>query len=208
MEKTLEWRIFDCFKAIIIPNRQTIPSAHRSELFCCSMLLPKCGIAWRNDDFTASVSTYPTEMLLSLLNPEPFSPFSPQGPDRVHWGTFQTQDFGLSHFDWIPIGSMYAIYGNIYHQYTPNVSIYTIHGWYGIERCSAHFSVTCIAIGIFRSRPGNSSECPHFDVLRSMAISGTDWLEVPIPYIFGLFFRPKFQEISPQFRNGLKDGVS
>ena len=34
--------------------------------------------------------------------------------------------------DAIPIGSMYAIYGNIYHQYTPNVSIYTIHGSYGI----------------------------------------------------------------------------
>ena len=33
----------------------------------------------------------------------------------------------------IPIGSMYAIYGNIYHQYTPNVSIYTIHGSYGIR---------------------------------------------------------------------------
>ena len=30
-----------------------------------------------------------------------------------------------------PIGSMYAIYGNIYHQYTPNVNIYTIHGSYG-----------------------------------------------------------------------------
>ena len=28
-------------------------------------------------------------------------------------------------------GSMYDIYGNIYHQYTPNVSIYTIHGSYG-----------------------------------------------------------------------------
>ena len=27
---------------------------------------------------------------------------------------------------------MYAIYGNIYHEYTPNVSIYTIHGSYGI----------------------------------------------------------------------------
>ena len=27
----------------------------------------------------------------------------------------------------LPIGSMYAIYGNIYHQYTPNVSIY--HTW-------------------------------------------------------------------------------
>ena len=33
---------------------------------------------------------------------------------------------------YIPIGSMYAIYANIYHQYTPNVSIYTIHGSYGI----------------------------------------------------------------------------
>jgi hypothetical protein len=31
----------------------------------------------------------------------------------------------------LPIGSMYAIYGNIYHQYTPNVSIYSIHGSYG-----------------------------------------------------------------------------
>ena len=29
------------------------------------------------------------------------------------------------------VGSMYGIYGNIYHQYTPNVSIYTIHGSYG-----------------------------------------------------------------------------
>ena len=29
-----------------------------------------------------------------------------------------------------------------------------------------------------------------------MAISETDWLEVPIPYIFGLFFRPKF----PRFK--------
>ena len=25
-----------------------------------------------------------------------------------------------------------AIYGNIYHQYTPNVSIYTLHGSYGL----------------------------------------------------------------------------
>ena len=31
----------------------------------------------------------------------------------------------------LPIGSMYAIYDNIYHQYTPNFSIYTIHGSYG-----------------------------------------------------------------------------
>ena len=32
----------------------------------------------------------------------------------------------------IPIGSMYAIYGNIYHQYAPNLTIYAIHGAYGI----------------------------------------------------------------------------
>ena len=32
----------------------------------------------------------------------------------------------------LPIGSMYAIYGNIYHQYTMYVSIYTIHGSYGL----------------------------------------------------------------------------
>ena len=37
-------------------------------------------------------------------------------------------------FHSVPIGSMYAIYGNIYHQYTPNVSIYTIHGSYGIYK--------------------------------------------------------------------------
>ena len=32
-------------------------------------------------------------------------------------------------FNSYPIGSMYAIYGNIYHQYTPNVSIYIYHTW-------------------------------------------------------------------------------
>ena len=31
---------------------------------------------------------------------------------------------------------MYAIYGKIYHQYTPNVSIYTIHGSYGYCQCN------------------------------------------------------------------------
>ena len=37
-----------------------------------------------------------------------------------------------------PIGSMYAIYGNIYHQYTSNVSIYTIHGSYGYRFCQSN----------------------------------------------------------------------
>ena len=38
----------------------------------------------------------------------------------------------------------------------------------------------------------------HIEPL-SMAIPGSDWLEVPIPYMFGLFVRPMFAGISPEF---------
>ena len=66
----------------------------------------------------------------------------------------------------IPTGSMYAVYGNIYHQYAPNVSIYTIHGSYGEQlpvysefaethgeqRCdSSDSSDECAARGIQRT---------------------------------------------------------
>ena len=48
----------------------------------------------------------------------------------------QADEAGQQDVDLIlkPIGSMYAIYGNIYHEYTPNVSIYiyTMHGSYGL----------------------------------------------------------------------------
>jgi len=44
------------------------------------------------------------------------------------WGDFflfrKSMRNGKEHGNIYPIGSMYAIYGNIYHQYTPNVSIY------------------------------------------------------------------------------------
>jgi hypothetical protein len=36
---------------------------------------------------------------------------------------------------------MYAIYGNICHQYTPNVSIYTIHGSYGHDFSSCELTI-------------------------------------------------------------------
>ena len=51
----------------------------------------------------------------------------------IHYLLDITPPLLLSPLNYIlhPIGSMYAIYGNIYHQYTPNVSIYTIHGSYG-----------------------------------------------------------------------------
>ena len=56
-------------------------------------------------------------------------------PTHVLWhspSSYNTQsDHNLSVL-FQPIGSMYAIYCNIYHQYTPNVNIYTIHGSYGL----------------------------------------------------------------------------
>ena len=53
---------------------------------------------------------------------------------KVFWDRTRRISHGWLRFHChpLPIGSMYAIYGNIYHQYTPNVSIYTIHGSYGI----------------------------------------------------------------------------
>jgi len=40
-----------------------------------------------------------------------------------------SEEVSTSHLYPLPIGSMYAIYGNIYHQHTPNVSIYIYHTW-------------------------------------------------------------------------------
>ena len=51
---------------------------------------------------------------------------------RFEVAYLKTHSEACEHGKYIPIGSMYAIYGNIYHQSTPNVSIYTIHGSYGI----------------------------------------------------------------------------
>ena len=51
----------------------------------------------------------------------------------------------------IPIGSI-AIYDDIYHQYTPNVSIYTIHGSYGILLCVWHGTRKSQGASIRKSR--------------------------------------------------------
>ena len=57
---------------------------------------------------------------------------------RVHaepWDQYPWRIHGAAiygNMDPINIHPMYAIYGNIYHQYSPSVSIYTIHGSYGI----------------------------------------------------------------------------
>ena len=46
---------------------------------------------------------------------------------------------------------MYAIYGNIYHKYTPNVSIYSIHGSYGI-----YIYVTSLRYTKYDVKPGTT----------------------------------------------------
>ena len=65
-----------------------------------------------------------------------------------------------------PIGSMYAIYGNIYHQYTPNVGIYTIHGSYGfypylITKCHTPKIGCCLFNGIEQSNHFINVQCLH-----------------------------------------------
>ena len=71
----------------------------------------------------------------------------------------------------LPIGSMYAIYGNIYHQYTPNVSIYSIHGSYGLEN-SGLFWVFQHGSWVFKIGQIVLAHCS------SMQQRGTSWLVV------------------------------
>ena len=51
---------------------------------------------------------------------------------RCHGAWFRTMRMFMAMMNPFPKDPCIAIYGNIYHQYTPNVSIYTIHGSYGI----------------------------------------------------------------------------
>ena len=101
-----------------------------------------------------------------------------------------------------PIGSMYAIYGNIYHQYTPNVSIYTIHGSYGCIYIYIHickkiaklllvlpaFSLVIESpvIGITTDLPGlaPSSDSPE---KRAMRIEGCFFDRNVYIYIFNVY---------------------
>ena len=76
----------------------------------------------------------------------------------------------------LPTGSMYAIYGNIYHQYTPNVSIY--HTWilWDMPGLNCYFQTAtartstshvekrpfpAACLGVRLSGPMELSELPH-----------------------------------------------
>jgi len=75
-----------------------------------------------NPGFTWTITLFLEFVVHSCLNQ--FCKMN--GTCRNVWPSRKIEDILI-----YPIGSMYAIYGNIYHQYTPNVSIYTIHGSYG-----------------------------------------------------------------------------
>ena len=66
-----------------------------------------------------------------------------------------------------PIGSMYAIYGDIYHQYTPNVTIYSIHGSYGkgpgLANAKGERHLFCSFFHEFVDRIWQDMEDPKFE---------------------------------------------
>ena len=76
------------------------------------------------------------------------------GPDIL----LPTEFVYESNYDQVPIGSMYAIYGNIYHPYTPNVSIYTIHGSYGVNKTDRWIRFSWC---FFESAPGIPAKRIH-----------------------------------------------
>ena len=86
------------------------------------------------------------------------------------WGmATKLEEFCKIQYEHIPIGSMYAIYGNIYHQYTPNVNIYTIHGSYGKWTSmkyvwSFNVQMDDIEISMSRWQDGLKFQCRKFNV--------------------------------------------
>ena len=92
-----------------------------------------------------------------------------------------------------------AIYGNIYHKYTPNVRICTIHGSYGICSCFVFFSrVSNFASTSYALLPhGNPADvcvCSRYSSTHVKSFQpGTKWeqsLELPLIFWLGSRFKP------------------
>ena len=95
-----------------------------------------------------------------------------------------------------PIRSMYAIYGNIYHQYTSNVSIYTIHGsygwWFWEERIVTVLTIRILArpAAKFALRPRSSCSDWRRNI-RILQRPGSPWtLGTALPVDHGWRFVP------------------
>ena len=89
---------------------------------------------------------------------------------------------------WYPIGSMYAIYGNIYHQYTPNVSIYTIHGSYGYMKTAfdPHLWVS-FSGWWFQIYSCSSQPISGIGITRTQLLSHPACPVCPVGSVFGAF---------------------
>ena len=101
--------------------------------------------------------------VVDVVSQAKFSVFPPVRRSAVCWKMthriFCIEIVGLPGYlimIYLPIGSMYAIYGNIDHQYTPNVSIYTIHGSYGYDLPMIYLVIFHRTPFIFRSRSSSS----------------------------------------------------
>jgi hypothetical protein len=112
------------------------------------------------------------------------------------------------HQKFYPIGSMYAIYGNIYHQYTPNVSIYTIHGSYGYEfvviaqfldqiRLAGHLNLWNSTIQNSKPRAGSPRQLSVLRTFGQHQISLFEVLQLWPQFRFGpcVFFVEDWQQL-------------
>ena len=98
-------------------------------------------------------------------------------------------DSSKDQYTWLsyPIGSMYVIYGNIYHQYTPNVSIYTIHGSYGYWVVLIMVSHGCMSV---------PTVC--LDQVRNPHLGQNPTFAVENIIYFAIFFRVNLYNVPPQ----------
>ena len=89
---------------------------------------------------------------------------------------------GKAHyFDWamasIPIGSMYGIYTNIGGKLMVNVTIYSIHGSYGIANCNKLPEATVFCLAVDPVDPKGSGRTVTFHDISASR-------ELPAPWAF------------------------
>ena len=105
------------------------------------------------------------------------------------------------------------IYGNIYHQYIPNVSIYTIHGSYGCGRCGTiiskfrrtrnHAPATVIGFPFSGDKKRNSS-CSIFGVLTLFCTISSEQSSLPNQLLVVGRTLMNVEPWSPKLPNGMK----
>ena len=93
---------------------------------------------------------------------------------------------------------MYAIYGNIYHQYTPNVSIYTIHGSYGLWYKFPSWWLRPLNVTWRGNGQEPSRTYPHSCIISHQGHDGFKPMDFPLPRLLA---EEPFYTISFVFNN-------